>query len=134
MEKLYSIEDVQQIVQAVVANLEPSSPNIPAPLVLLADSNKKGLSAREVAKNIIARQSEANAPIGPLPDGEESVSEKMEFIRVQEILNHLITNAKIQVVIPPGTPVTATGFSAAGVPVQVQGVTSGLAIGNAIIQ
>lgn len=133
-EKLYSIDDIQQIIQAVVANIETPAPNVPAPLVLLANTNKKGLSAREVAKNIIARQSEAGAPIGPLPDGEESISEKMEFIRVQEILEHIIKNAKIQVVIPPGTPITATGISAAGVPVTVQGVTSGLAIGNAIIQ
>lgn len=133
-EKLYSIEDIQKIIQSVVANLETPTAEVPSPLVLLASTNKKGLSAREVAKNIIARQSEAGAPIGPLPDGEESISEKMEFIRVQEILEHLITNAKIKVVLPPGTPITATGIGADGIPVQVQGFTSGLAIGNAIIQ
>lgn len=133
-DKLFSIEDIQRIIQQVVANIETPAPEVASPLVLLANTNKKGLSARDVAKNIIARQSEAGAPIGPLPDGEESISEKMEFIRVQEIIEHIITNAKIKVVIPPGTPITGTGIGADGVPVQVQGVTTGLAVGSAIIQ
>lgn len=132
-ERLYSIEEVQKIVQLALNSIDTPSASVPAPLVLLA-SNKNGLSAREVAKNIIARQSEAGAPIGALPDGQQSVSEKMEFIRAQEIINHFISNARIKVVIPPGTPIQASGIDATGTPVQVFGSTVGLAIGNAIIE
>lgn len=133
MDKYYSIEDVIQIVQTVLNNVNTPTPDVPAPLVLLANVNKKGLSARDVAKKIIIRQAEAGAPVGPLPDGQESITEKMEYIRVQEILEHLIQNARIKVVLPPGTPVTAAGVGADGIPVTVQGATTGIAVGNAII-
>lgn len=134
MNESFSIEEVIQLLQAVLNTVDVPPTEIPAPLILLANVNKKGLSAREVAKKIIVRQAEAGAPVGPLPDGQESISEKMEYIRIQEILEHLIQNMRIRVVLPPGTPVTAAGVGADGVPVTVQGATTGLAIGTAIIQ
>jgi len=134
MDGYFSVEEVIQILQGVLSNADVPPPEIPPPLVLLANINKKGLSAREVAKRIIARQAEAGAPVGQLPDGQESISEKMEYIRVQELLEHLIQNMRIRVVLPPGTPVVAAGVSASGIPVTVQGATTGLAIGTAIIQ
>lgn len=134
MKESYSVEEVIQIIQAVLINTSTPPTDVPSPLILLADTNKKGISARDVAKKIIIRQAEAGAPVGPLPDGNESVSEKMEYIRIQEIFQHLIENAKIKVVLPPGTPVTATGVGADGIPVTVQGATTGIATGSAIIQ
>lgn len=134
MNESFSIDEVIQILQAVLTDVDTPPTEVPAPLILLANVNKKGLSARDIAKRIIIRQAEAGAPVGPLPDGQESISEKMEYIRVQEILEHLIQNMKIRVVLPPGTPVTAVGVGADGVPVTVQGATTGLAIGTAIIQ
>lgn len=110
------------------------TPQIPPLLVLAGSELKDGLSAREVAKRIILSQAEAGAPIGQLPTGEDSVAEKMEYVRVREIFEHLITNAVFQVVIPAGIPVQAYGVGADGVPVTVNGVTTTPAIGYAIIR
>lgn len=110
------------------------TPQIPPLLVLTGSELKDGLSAREVAKRIILSQAEAGAPIGQLPTGEDSVAEKMEYVRVREIFEHLITNAVFQVVIPAGIPVQAYGVGADGVPVTVNGVTTTPAIGYAIIR
>lgn len=110
------------------------TPQIPPLLVLTGSELKEGLSAREVAKRIILSQAEAGAPIGQLPTGEDSVAEKMEYVRVREIFEHLITNAVFQVVIPAGIPVQAYGVGADGVPVTVNGVTTTPAIGYAIIR
>jgi hypothetical protein len=134
VEKTLNISDVVEVLSGVI-NIDASKPqSIPSPLIAIGARLKTGLSAREVTKNIIARKNEAGAKIGPLPDGSDSVEEKMILIMVQEILEHLVSSAKISVVVPPGTPVTATGIGADGIPVVVQGTTTGFAIGNAIIQ
>lgn len=134
VEKTLNISDVVEVLSGVI-QLDTSRPQtIPSPLIAIGGNLKTGLSAREITKNIIARKVEAGAKIGALPDGSDSVEEKMILIMVQEILEHIISNAKISVTIPPGTPVTATGVGADGIPVVVQGVTTGFAIGNAIIQ
>ena len=51
------------------------SPPLPPP-VALAGENRSGLSPKRVAANIIARQSEAGARLGPRDNGEDSISEK----------------------------------------------------------
>jgi len=106
--------------------------NVSSFIALLAKRSKEGLSAREVAKNIIVRQVEAGAPVGALDNGEDSISEKMEFIRVQEIIKHFIQNAKIQVVIPAGIAITGTAIGPTGA-MPVKGVTSEIATGVGII-
>jgi hypothetical protein len=122
------------IKQLSASDIDVKTPQVPPILILTGSELKEGLSAREVAKRIILSQNEAGAPIGQLPTGEDSISEKMEYIRVREIFEHLITNAIFQVVIPAGVPVQAYGVGADGVPVTVNGVTTTPAIGYAIIK
>lgn len=107
---------------------------IPAPLILSGARLKNGLSARKITSEIITDRQKIDIPIGALPDGGESIDEKMEYLRIERIVSNLIQNAKITVVIPPGIPVTATGLTAAGVPVTVQGTTVNFATGHGIIQ
>lgn len=57
----------------------------------------------------------------------------METIRVEEIINALITKMKVEVAIPPGIPITATGGNAGG-PIVVQGVTTNSAKGEGVVQ
>jgi hypothetical protein len=129
-----NISDVLKILNDYIT-LNKSKPlTIPAPLILGGAINKNGLSARDIAKEIIVRQSEAGAPIGPLADGSDNVAEKMELIRMEVLIEHIIRNAKITVVLPPGIPIFGVGLDAMGTPVTVQGVTTGLATGTAIIQ
>ena len=57
----------------------------------------------------------------------------MELIRIEEIVNAVHNEAVVNIVIPPGTQITATGANAAG-PVISQGVTTGMAVGDGIIR
>lgn len=131
MEELPIDELIDFILSIINLAKTPALP-IPLPLVLTGGFIRSGLSARDMAKEIIFRQQEAGAPIGNLPSGAENISEKMERIRMEVITEHLLANAKITVVLPAGVPVTAVGASPTG-PVVVQGVTTGLGAGTAVI-
>lgn len=106
---------------------------IPSPLILLGADNKKGLSPREITKEIITKSQKFGIPIGPLPDGSESIVEKQIYNIVETIVEHIIKHAKVTVVIPPGIPVSATGVAGV-IPVVAQGFTTNYATGKGIIQ
>lgn len=131
---MFEVDDIERELALFLKNEgQINQRNVSSFVALLARSSKSGLSAREVAKNIITRQAEAGAPVGNLADGSESISEKMEYIRAEEIIKHFIQNAKILVTIPAGTPIQGQGIGADGIPVAVTGIVSGIATGTAII-
>lgn len=113
-------------------------PDVPVPPIdpaaILTTAKNPGISPRKVASEIIARQSEAGAPFGPLPSGADNIAEKMEFIRVQEMIKALQQDGRITVSIPPGILVNGVAVSPIG-PLPVVGVTSSPAhIAYAVIQ
>lgn len=125
-----------QAIAGVFKNLfTPSKPLPPITKeeILIGSKFREGLSAIDIASKIIERKKEIGIDIGPLPSGGENIELKMETIRVEEILNALITKAKIEVAIPPGTKITATGANAGG-PVQVIGTTISISKGEGIIR
>jgi len=127
------ISDVIKIIKSSFKfNESPVTP-LPPPLVYSGALLRTGVSVRKIAARIISRQSEAGAPVGALTDGSDNISEKMEVIRIEEIMNALLTEAVIEVVIPPGVSVTAVGGNAGG-PIVVQGTTVTLGIGKGIIR
>ena len=125
----------KDIMKAIVGTFK--IPDVPPPPIdpqtIIETSKNPGLSPRKIGAEIIARQSEAGAPFGPLPSGADNVAEKMEIIRAQEIIKSLQQDARITVVIPPGTLVTGTAISPVG-PLPVAGVTTSISIGFAVIQ
>lgn len=128
----YSLDTVINIISAVINSAQTPAIPVDPTLILGGGFLKPGLSARDMAKEVILRQQEAGVPIGNLPSGEESVAEKMERIRMEVIVKHLLENLKLSIVIPPGTPIVATGASPAG-PVVVAGSTTGISVGTGII-
>lgn len=128
-----SVEDIVGIVQGVIQSNQASALPLPPPLILTGGFTRSGLSAREIAKEIIVKQQEAGAPIGALSDGSESITEKMELIRIETFVRHLLENARFTIVLPAGIPVTATGVCAVG-GVVVQGATISFGIGTGVIQ
>jgi siroheme synthase len=58
----------------------------------------------------------------------------MELIRVQEIINALLTEAKIEIAIPPGVAVATVGVGNLGAPVVSQGATTNIAVGSGVIR
>ena len=101
--------------------------------ILLGTKFREGLSAIDIASRIIERKKEIGIDIGPLPSGSDNIELRMEIIRVEEIVNALLTKAKIEVAIPPGTQITATGGNAGG-PIVVQGATITISKGEGIIR
>ena len=63
-----------------------------------------------------------------------NTAQAMELIRIQEIMNALLNEAKIEVVIPPGVSVTTVGVGNLGIPVISNGVTTNMAIGSGVIR
>lgn len=112
---------------------KPLTP-LPPPLILTGANLRTGLSAKDIAARIISRQSEAGAPVGDIFSDSGNMSELMEVIRVQEIINAIHLEGKIEVVIPPGVQVQCVGVGNAGIPVISQGVTVNMAVGNGIIR
>ena len=108
-------------------------PEIPSFLLLTGAKLRPGLSPSMIAAKIISRQHEAGIPAGVLPSGNKNISELMEVIRVEEIINAILTDARIDVAISPGLPVQANGGNTGG-PVTVLGSTIGLGSGNGIIR
>jgi|TARA_R110000803_G_scaffold173697_2_gene236401 hypothetical protein len=124
------ITEITEIISGAFAIPEPPLTPLPPPLVALGGVNKTGLSARKIAARIISRQSEAGAPVGARRNGEDNVSEAMELIRIEEIVNGILTEMKIEVALRPGIPVTTTGIGNFGGPVVSQGATTNFATGN----
>lgn len=91
--------------------------------ILIGVKFREGLSSIDIASRIIERKKEIGVNITPLPSGAENVDLKMEVIRVEEIVNAILTKMKVEGVVAPGVPVTATGGNAGG-PIVVQGATT----------
>lgn len=103
-------------------------PNIPGPPVTkrqaLSSVLRPGLSAVKIASEIIKRQSEAGAILGVNDDGSANISEKMELIRVEEIIKGIVLDGKVTITLLPGQVTTPTG---AGAPATI--VTTGTGFG-----
>jgi hypothetical protein len=128
-----NLKSIFNLISALLKTGLSPAPVVPPPLILVGGPQRPGMNSRMITTRIIARKSEAGAPVGPLPSGAESVDEKMERIRIEEIISSLISEARITIVIPPGTPVTTVGGNAGG-PVISQGVTTNYTQGYGIIQ
>jgi hypothetical protein len=98
---------------------------LPPGLILSGTKFRNGVSAIDIASKIIERKKEVGIDIGPLPSGSKNVDLQMEVIRVEEILNALMTTAVVEVDIPPGIQLTASGANAGGA-IQVIGATTQL--------
>lgn len=128
---LGSIATIIAVIQsAFKLKFNPKTPP-PPPLIYVGGKMRQGMSASQIASRIISRQQEAGAPVGTLPNGGDNVAEKMEKIRLEETINAILTEAKIDVVIPPGIPITAVGGGIGMV--TVQGATTNFAVGTGVI-
>lgn len=107
---------------------------LPPPLIMIGAKLRPGISTQAIASRIIARQSEAGREVGNVFADGPNNEEAMELIRVEEIVNTLLTESVVNVVIPPGVSVMGVGIGNLGIPVVVQGATTTMAIGTGIIQ
>lgn len=127
---------IDSVVKGVLKLLDiPKTPDTPiAPPLILQSANRPGISISKIAAEVIRRQSEAGIPVGALPDGAINPTEQMYIILIDEIFKAIYSDLRVSVAIQPGISVTAAGADATGTPVTVQGVTTSIGIGNAILQ
>lgn len=129
-----SISNILSIISAAFKIPDTPLTPLPPPLLLVGGILRPGLSADEIAANIISRQSEAGLLPGNIfADGQNSI-ELMERIRIQEIINALMLKAKIEVVIPPGVSVQTIGIGNLGAPVVSLGSTTTTGSGFGVIR
>ena len=112
---------------------EPATP-LPPPLIMAGAKLRQGVSAQAIASKIISRQSESGRQVGDVFADGPNKEEAMEVIRVEEIINAILTESKIEVVIPPGISVMTVGVGNMGAPVISQGVTTTMGVGDGIFR
>lgn len=129
-----SINGVLNILLSAFKVPEPPLEPLPPPLLLVGATLRPGLSAQDIAAEIISKQSESGRVVGDVFADGPNVEETMELIRIQQIINAILTKAKIEIVIPPGIQVTSVGVGNLGIPVISNGVTTNITFGEGIIR
>jgi len=130
---LLSINGVLNLLLSAFSIPQPPVEPLPPPLIMIGAKLRPGISAQSIASDIISKQSNAGRVVGNVFADGPNVEEAMELIRVQQIVNCILNEAKVDVVIPPGISVTSVGANASG-PVISQGFTTNMAIGDGIIR
>jgi hypothetical protein len=113
MAVIQSIKTILGFFKQLINPTLPLSP-IHKTQISLGTPTRPGLSAIRITDNIIDRKAEAGIPSVP---SEEDL--RMERIRIEEIVKELLTNAKVEIVVPENQiQVTVYSF-AAGIPVPI---------------
>ena len=97
-------------------------PKLSIPQILLA-KQRPGLSSEILSSSIISRFPEAGIPTGPLVGGAANVMENLVKIMMEEIVEAIQNDLRVDVVIDPGAAVTASGGNSGG-PVVAIGATT----------
>jgi hypothetical protein len=106
-------------------------PKLPPP-VILASQYREGMSALKTANSVLDKKRELGLPTGNYEDGTANYDDIIIYEIVKQIQKSIREDANIQVVIPAGIPVTASGANAGG-PVQVIGATTYTSTGGGIV-
>lgn len=128
-----AISNVLQLILAAFSMPQQPAQTVPPQLIFAGAKMRTGLSSKQTASRIISRQSEAGLITGDSFADGPNTSEAMEVIRIEEIVNSLITEARIDVAIDPGIMVTTVGVGNLGAPVIGQGATTNIGQGSGII-
>ena len=134
----FDLSTINGVLNVILAAFDiPQTPvtQLPPKYVLYGGLIRPGLSAEGIAKNIISRQAKgAGRQVGDVFADGSNVEERMEIIRVEEIINALLNDAVVQVVIGPGIAVKTQGPGNLGAPVISFGQTITKGLGNGIIR
>ena len=128
-----NILDIFNVISNTLNSLRTPPPEIPQLLLLTGSKFRPGLSPALIASNIISRQHEAGAPAGVLPSGNKNIAELMEIIRVEEIINAILNDARVDIAVAPGIALQAIGANAGGAMTCI-GTTIALGSGTGIIR
>lgn len=131
---LRSISGIMNVILNAFNTPQPPLTPLPPPLILSGAKLRVGLSAQSIAAEIISKQSDAGRVVGDVFADGPNVEEAMELIRIREIINAILTEAKVEIVIPPGVAVSTVGVGNLGAPVVSQGATTNIAYGEGVVR
>lgn len=129
-----SISNVLKILSAAFSGIRKPLTDLPPQLLVAGGELRPGLSPRNVTSRVISRQSEAGAPSGDIFTESSNNMESMINIIVEEVINSIQLDSKIEITIAPGVQVTTLGAGNLGGPVISKGVTTSIASGTGIIR
>jgi hypothetical protein len=132
-----NVSSMKNVIESLKAAFNiPRAPltKLPPQLLVVGANLRPGLSARNIASRVIARQTEAGAPAGDIFSENNNIMESMMVVMAEEIISALQLEAKIEIVIAPGVQVTTTGVGNLGGPIISQGVTTNIASGGGVIR
>ncbi len=132
--ELSSIGSIIQVVNAAFSMPQQPVTALPPPLIMLGGSMRTGLSSKEISSRVISRQSEAGAPVGDIWGDGNNVMEGLISIICEEVVYAIQNESVVNVVVPPGISLTATGAGNYGAPVISQGYTTNYKEANGIIR
>jgi hypothetical protein len=132
---LSSISKILNILLGVFSMMQKPAQNVPPFLLLVGAELRPGMSARDLAANVISRmESDAGIPMGNIFGDGPNAMASAALIQAQEQISHIQTKAKVNTVIKPGAiQITAVGGNAGG-PIVVQGANVSLTQNTGILQ
>lgn len=131
---MFNISNILEYIKGLFNSFKTPQQSTPKALIYTGTISRSGMSYRELAAEIISCQEQVGVPQGLLADGSNNIVEAMEAVRVQKIIEHLMTNAVIEVVIPIGSIQTTVTGMAGIIPVTGTGINTGLIKGKGIIK
>ena len=135
---LTSVKTISSLIKGLFTTSTPL-PRIDNISIKMGLNYREGLSAMDITTAIMTAKGKLGIPIGPLPSGASNIDNIVEKIRVEKMVNALLTKAKIEIIIPENQIVVKTnGITSSGEAVQGMGVNSlpilGIARGGGIIR
>lgn len=88
-------------------------PKLGLPQILLGKT-RSGLDSGALTSSIIGRMKETGIPTGPLADGTPNAIEELVRIMVEEIVDAIQNDMRVDVAVDIGMLVTSTGANAGG--------------------
>lgn len=131
---LNSISGVLNVLVSAFNTAKEPVADLPPVLIMTGAKLRTGLSVQAIASRIISRQSEAGLVVGDVFADGPNTTEAMLVIIIEEIVNAILTESRVDIVIPPGINLSAIGIGNMGMPVIVQGATTAMGIGSGIIR
>lgn len=129
-----SINFVIDSITALFSTAQTPLTPLPPPLLLFGAELRPGIDADTVCARIISRQHQAGLIEGDQFADQDSTTQRLERIRMEEIVFALKNEAKVEVAIAPGISVYTVGVGNLGMPVVSVGETTSLTTASGVIR
>ena len=127
------IKSILTLIQGAFNTPQAPLSSLPPPLLSVGANMRTGLSAEAISARVISRFEEIGVSAGPNSDGSDNIMSKLVVVMVEEIINSLLTESKVEISINPGIPVSSMGANIAG-PVASTGISTSFASGAGVIR